>query len=100
MKRPAACEYWLWVDSIFEELDGLDKRTCRSGHDHIYGIEVLTTVEASGEVGFWVDCGMEVSAEGTAEPEYVVSGSGLHIQEGSDDRIDRYLVSDHSEELL
>lgn len=90
----------LLIDFIFEELNSLNEGARRSGHDHIYGIEVLTAVKTSGEIGFWVDCGMEVSAQGTSEPEQVVRGSGLHVQEGSYDRMDGDLISEHFEEIL
>jgi hypothetical protein len=59
----------LLIDFVFEELYRLDEGTRRSGHDHIYGIEVLTAVKASGEIGFWVDCSMEVSTQRASEPE-------------------------------
>jgi len=35
----------------------------------INGIEVFSAIEASGEVGFRINCGMEVLTEGASEPE-------------------------------
>jgi len=54
---------------VFKELDGFDEGTLSSSHDHIYRIEVFSAIEASGEVGLRVECGMEVLTAGASEPE-------------------------------
>jgi len=59
----------LLIHFIFEELYGFDEGTWGRSHDHIYGIEVFSAIEASGEVGFRVNCGMEILTEGASEPE-------------------------------
>jgi len=48
---------------------GFNEGTCSNSHDHINGIEVFSAIEASGEVGFRINCGMEVLTEGASEPE-------------------------------
>ena len=89
----------LGVNLIFEELDCLDKGRFCSDHDHVYGIEILFTIETSGEVGFWVNGGMESSAQGTSKSKQVVSVSGLDVQKRCDDRVDGDLISEHSEKI-
>ncbi len=59
----------LLLHFVFEELDGFDEGALSSSHDHIYRIEVFSAIEASGEVGLRVDCGVEVLTEGTSEPQ-------------------------------
>ena len=59
----------LLIHFVFEELHSFNEGTCSSSHDHINGIEVFSAIEASGEVGFRVNCGMEVLTEGASEPE-------------------------------
>jgi len=69
----------LLIHFVFEELDSFDEGTWSSSrfdegtwsssHDHIYGIEVFSAIEASGEVGLRVDCGMEVLTGGASEPQ-------------------------------
>jgi hypothetical protein len=59
----------LLLHFVFEELHCFDEGTWGSSHDHIYGIEVFSAIEASGEVGLRVDCGMEVLTEGALEPQ-------------------------------
>ena len=59
----------LLIHFIFEELYSFDEGTWTNSHDHIYGIEVFSAIEASGEVGLRVDCGVEVLTEGASEPE-------------------------------
>jgi hypothetical protein len=54
---------------VFEELDGFDKGALSSSHDHIYGIEVFSAIEASGEIGLRVDCGMEILTGGASEAQ-------------------------------
>ena len=97
LKRPAGNV--LRVDPIFEEFHCFNKRRLCSGHDDIYGIEILSAIETSGEVGFWVNGGMESLAQGTAKSKQMVSVSGLDVQKGCYDGIDGDLVSEHSEKI-
>ena len=89
----------LGVNLIFEELDCLDKGRFCSDHDHVYGIEIFFTVETSGEVGFWVNGGMEFSTQGTSKSKQVVSVSGFDIQKRCDDRVNGDLVPEHSKKI-
>jgi hypothetical protein len=50
----------------FSEVAGFD------GHDHVDGIEVFLTPEASGQVGFGVGGGLEFTAQGAQEAEVSV----------------------------
>jgi hypothetical protein len=65
-KEPAA-EDELRMHFVFEELYGLDEAAFSSGHDHIYGIEVFPAIEASCQVGFGIDSGMEIFAQRASE---------------------------------
>lgn len=55
-----------------EETDGLPKAVMFYGHDHVDGIEVALTAEASCQVGLGVDRGVKVATERTHEAEPAV----------------------------
>jgi hypothetical protein len=97
LTRPA--ESVLRVDVIFEEFDGLDKGRFCSGHDHVDGIEILSAIETSGEVGFGIDGGMESSTQRTVISKHAVGVSGFHVQKRCDDLVNGNLVPKHSQEI-
>jgi len=89
----------LRVDLIFEEFHGLNKGRFCSDHDHVYGVEILLAIETSGEVGFWVNGGMEFFAQRAPKSEKIVNGAGLHVQKICYDRVNVDFVPEHPEKI-
>ena len=50
----------LAVLESFDQFDGLAEVAGSDGHDHVDGIEVFLTPEASGEIGFGVGGGLKL----------------------------------------
>ena len=61
-------------------------------HNQVYGVKILLAIKASCQVGFMIGGCMEVEAQRTAEPEYVMCLFRLQIEQ-IDDRINEYFIS-------
>ena len=96
MSRPA--ENASRINVIFEELDSFYKRGVSGDHDHVYGIEILFTIKASGEVGILFNGGMEFCAQWAFKSKEIVSDSGFDVQQCYDN-VDGHVISEHSEEV-
>jgi hypothetical protein len=77
---------------IFKELHRLDEAAIIHGHDQVYRVKIFLAIETSCQVGFRIGGCMEVEAQGTPEPEYVMCLFGLQVEQG-DDRINGDFIS-------
>jgi hypothetical protein len=80
--------------SFFQISHGIHKGATQNRHDQIDGIKVFFAIEASGQVGVWVDGRMIIAANGAAEPGDTGCPSHVQSQHLCDDGIHRDVISD------
>jgi len=76
-----------------EKLNRLEERAAIHLHDQLDGVEVSLAAKAPGEIGGWIGCGVELSAQRTRETQKALAILRGQAQGMFNQSVHRYLVS-------
>ena len=89
----------LLIDPVFKEFHGIHEAAFSHRHDQVNRVEVFLAIKTSCQIGFMI-CGcMKAMTQRTSEPEHFLAVLYLKIQQINNNRIDGYLISEHSEKI-
>lgn len=77
----------------FKEIGGVEKRGVGISHNDIDGVEVFFAAETPGEVGFWVDGGVEFRTVRAKESEIAFGVFMRYVEDVGDEPVDGDVVS-------